>query len=236
MPHELFGDVTLRPSSVRSRRSPVVVFSILVHVAALIALCIVPLLATDTLPTPRRVIDYFLPHEVMPAVVAPRSDSAPSNGTAAPLDAPTGIGAETGRRGHDGGLGRAVRRSPERSKACRAAAASRRASPAGADRADPAVLRDPHAAEARRRGADLSGDRAAAHAEGLVIIEATIDVHGNVTAVRVLRSQPLLEQAALDAVRQWKFTPTLLNGVPTPIIMTVTVNFTLRMRGVGRAR
>jgi protein TonB len=44
----------------------------------------------------------------------------------------------------------------------------------------------------------------------------------------VLRSVPLLDQAALDAVRQWEYEPTLLNGVPVPVIMTVTVNFTLR--------
>jgi protein TonB len=35
----------------------------------------------------------------------------------------------------------------------------------------------------------------------------------------------LLDQAALDAVRQWEYTPTLLNGTPVPVIMTVTVNF-----------
>jgi protein TonB len=45
---------------------------------------------------------------------------------------------------------------------------------------------------------------------------------------RVLRSIALLDQAALEAVRQWEFTPTLLNGVPVPVIMTVTVNFTLQ--------
>jgi protein TonB len=38
----------------------------------------------------------------------------------------------------------------------------------------------------------------------------------------------MLDNAALDAVRQWEFTPTLINGVPTKVIMTVTVNFTLR--------
>jgi len=46
--------------------------------------------------------------------------------------------------------------------------------------------------------------------------------------VRVLRSIPLLDAAAIEAVRQWQYTPTLLNGVPVPVIMTVTVNFTLR--------
>ena len=45
--------------------------------------------------------------------------------------------------------------------------------------------------------------------------------------MRVLRSIPLLDQAATDAVRQWEYTPTLLNGVPVPVIMTVTVTFTL---------
>ena len=50
---------------------------------------------------------------------------------------------------------------------------------------------------------------------------------GQVTEVRVLRSVPLLDEAAIEAVKQWIYTPTLLNGVPVPVIMTVTVNFTL---------
>ena len=59
-------------------------------------------------------------------------------------------------------------------------------------------------------------------------MEATIGATGNVTAVNVLRSVPLLDEAAVNAVRQWVYTPTLLNGVPVPVIMTVTVNFQLR--------
>jgi protein TonB len=43
-----------------------------------------------------------------------------------------------------------------------------------------------------------------------------------------LRSVPLLDQAALDAVRQWAYAPTTLNGVAVPVIMSVTVTFTLR--------
>ena len=50
----------------------------------------------------------------------------------------------------------------------------------------------------------------------------------SVTDAKVLRSIPLLDAAALDAVRQWVFTPTTLNGQPVPVIMTVTVNFTLQ--------
>jgi len=65
-----------------------------------------------------------------------------------------------------------------------------------------------------------------ARVEGVVIIEATIGPEGKVEDAKVLRSVPLLDQAALDAVRQWEFTPTLLNGVPVPVVMTVTVRFT----------
>ena len=63
--------------------------------------------------------------------------------------------------------------------------------------------------------------------QGIVIIEATIAKDGSVKDARVLKSMPLLDQAAIDAVRQWKFTPTLLNNVPVEVLMTVTVNFTL---------
>lgn len=44
----------------------------------------------------------------------------------------------------------------------------------------------------------------------------------------MLRSVPLLDDAAIPAVRQWRYTPTLLNDVPVPVVMTVTVNFTLQ--------
>jgi periplasmic protein TonB len=66
----------------------------------------------------------------------------------------------------------------------------------------------------------------AAGVQGVVIIEAVIGPDGGVQDARVLRSIALLDEAALDAVRQWRFVPTLLNGVPVPVIMTVTVNFT----------
>jgi protein TonB len=61
-----------------------------------------------------------------------------------------------------------------------------------------------------------------------VIIETRIEADGRVGDARILRSIPMLDQAALDAVRQWEFTPTLMNGVPTPVIMTVTINFSLQ--------
>ena len=45
---------------------------------------------------------------------------------------------------------------------------------------------------------------------------------GKIEKARVLRSIPMLDPAAIDSVRQWEFQPTLLNGVPTPVVMTVT--------------
>ena len=68
----------------------------------------------------------------------------------------------------------------------------------------------------------------ASKVQGVVIIEAIIDESGAIAATRVLRSIPMLDDAALSAVAQWQFTPTLINGQPAPVMMTVTVNFTLQ--------
>jgi protein TonB len=55
-----------------------------------------------------------------------------------------------------------------------------------------------------------------------------ITPQGRVESVKVLRGIPMLDQAAVDAVRQWTYTPTLVGGVPVSVLMTVTVNFVLR--------
>jgi protein TonB len=67
-----------------------------------------------------------------------------------------------------------------------------------------------------------------ARVQGVVIIEATIGTDGHVVNAKLLRSIPLLDQAALDAVRTWSYSPTLLNGIPVAVIMTVTVQFSLQ--------
>jgi TonB family protein len=67
-----------------------------------------------------------------------------------------------------------------------------------------------------------------AKVQGVVIMEARIERDGTVSRARVLKSIPMLDDAAVEAVRQWEFTPTLLNGAPVPVMMTVTVNFTLQ--------
>jgi protein TonB len=63
--------------------------------------------------------------------------------------------------------------------------------------------------------------------EGIVVVEAILDVTGKVESVRVLGSHPLLDDAAVRAVRQWRYTPTELNGVPVPVLMTIRIQFSL---------
>lgn len=65
----------------------------------------------------------------------------------------------------------------------------------------------------------------AAGIQGVVIIEATIGVDGKVTATKVVRSLAMLDDAAIRAVKGRQYKPTLINGVPTPVIMTVPVIF-----------
>ena len=67
----------------------------------------------------------------------------------------------------------------------------------------------------------------AAGVQGVVVVEVTIGTDGRVVDVRTLRSIPPLDEAAVVAVRQWKFMPTLVSGVATPVIMSVSVRFTL---------
>ncbi|MCX6559217.1 MAG: energy transducer TonB [Candidatus Aminicenantes bacterium] len=66
-----------------------------------------------------------------------------------------------------------------------------------------------------------------ARVQGVVILEALIDIQGNVKPGKIIYSIPLLDQAAIDAVAQWKYEPTFVDGKPVEVILTVTVTFTL---------
>ncbi len=65
----------------------------------------------------------------------------------------------------------------------------------------------------------------AQHVSGKVQMDALIDASGNVSAVRILSGPTLLHRAALDAVKQWKYKPAMLDGQPTSTHLTVTVEF-----------
>ena len=67
----------------------------------------------------------------------------------------------------------------------------------------------------------------AARTAAMLILEATVGADGRVQSVKVLRGQPLFDQSAVDAVKQWRYRPLLLNGVPVPFIVTVTLSFNL---------
>ncbi|MEQ1911473.1 MAG: energy transducer TonB, partial [Vicinamibacterales bacterium] len=63
---------------------------------------------------------------------------------------------------------------------------------------------------------------------GMVILEATVSTDGTVESVRVLRSVKFLDQAAVDAVKQWRYSPLVLNGVPTPFVLSVSLSFSVK--------
>jgi protein TonB len=72
-------------------------------------------------------------------------------------------------------------------------------------------------------------DAAMARLSGLVIFEATVNAKGYVESVKLLRSRsPLLDQAAQEALMQWRYSPLVLNGMQTPFILTVTFNFSTK--------
>lgn len=65
--------------------------------------------------------------------------------------------------------------------------------------------------------------------QGVVILEAIIDERGNVSNVRVLRGLPMgLDREAVEAVKQWKYRPALLNGRPVKVYFTLTADFTIQ--------
>ena len=67
-----------------------------------------------------------------------------------------------------------------------------------------------------------------ARVEGVVEVECVTDITGRVTGVRLVRSIPLLDQAAIDAVRQWVYEPLVINGRPRGVVFNVTVRFELK--------
>jgi protein TonB len=65
------------------------------------------------------------------------------------------------------------------------------------------------------------------HVQGQVRIDAVLDEQGNVIEMKVVSGHPLLYQAALDALKQWKYEPTYLNDRPIAVRLIVTINFQL---------
>ncbi len=74
-----------------------------------------------------------------------------------------------------------------------------------------------------------------ARVSGIVLLEVDVNEAGIVSNLRIIRGHPLLDQAAMDAVRQWRYSPTLINGAAIPVRTTVAVTFTLSETGAATA-
>lgn len=69
-----------------------------------------------------------------------------------------------------------------------------------------------------------------ARIEGIVIVEAVTNIYGKVVQVNLRKGHPLLNPAAVDAVRKWVYEPYVIGGIPKPVVFTVTVTFRLQQR------
>ena len=236
MPGTMFSEVVC-PRADSNRKWYTVPLSLLVHAFLFALIIVVPLVATDVLPPkPRAMLEYEMP-SVIPVVVEPPAPRARPAGPVAetvtrgvaPIEAPSEITAETGivpdigatdTRGIEGviegfgGHGVGVEEAP---------------APPPAPPVVPIRLGGNIKAPTRIKNVLPVYPPLAlsVRKQGVVMIEAIIGVNGKVENARVVRSVDLLDKAALDAVRAWEYTPTLLNGQPTPVIMTVTVQFSL---------
>jgi protein TonB len=215
-------------------RTCTLTISIVVHALAVCAAVISPLFATDELPAPRTATEFIhvvpLPEPPAPpprarataTVDTPRPDVPPT-------DVPNGIAPEPPvESAHDG--------FPNDNGVIAFGDSSVILTETTPPPPPPPplqpVLRPGGNIRAPRKIVDVAPIYPpipqAAGIQGVVILETVIAEDGSVRDVRVLRSIPLLDGAAMEAVRQWRFTPTLLNGEPVPVVMTVTVAFRLR--------
>ena len=237
MPAELFR--TDLPSTPVRRRASLLPVSVATHVAVIAAVVIGPLVAPGELPEPARPLLYAVTEIDLPEP-PPVRHAAPPSGTPAttspdkaPLDAPNEIPPD--REIEVTTLGPAV--DGEHLVGL----------PSGTDggitlpRPQPYEPPPPKPTGPVKVGGQIETPRRlrsvapiypaiaqSARVEGSVMIEAVIGEDGAVREAKVVAGPPLLQGAALDAVKQWTFTPTKLNGQPVAVIMTVTVVFTLR--------
>jgi periplasmic protein TonB len=241
VPRDMFGDVVESSIKVGSQKWYTVPLSILVHVIIIGAVIIVPLMATDMLPTPPAMMAFSVaaPPPPPPPPPPPAPAAAPTvkpvpvaNPAAAPIEPPKEIVPEAPAPGpvSEGVPGGVVGGVPGGTVGGVVGGLPEAPPPPPPPPSAPVRVGGQIKAPTKLRDVRPVYPQIAqsARVAGIVIIEATISPQGKVMNARVLRGVPLLNDAALDAVKQWEYTPTLLNGVPVPVIMTVTVNFTLQ--------
>jgi len=226
------------------RRTMTVFVSIVVHVVIIGALIVVPLLYfNDELPTPHEVISVFAAAPPAPAPPPPPPPPAPAapappqpvattgqqplapvappdtiTTPAQPPPDPSNAGVPGGVPGGIAGgvAGGVVGGIPNAPPAPAAQAPVR----VGGQIKAPDLV---HRVEPRYPPIAQN-----AHVAGAVVLEAVVDKTGRVQSVRVVRGIPLLNDSAVEAVKQWRYSPLMLNGQATPFILTVTVTFRLQ--------
>jgi len=238
--------VVTEPEKHAGRTSTTLIISVALHTALIVAIAILPLVFYDSLPSQEALKAFFVaPLEVAPpppppppppaasrAIVraAPRIET-PQQGFVAPIETPNQIKPEEGLDlGIDGGVAGGVEGGvpggvvggvvgglptdapPPPAKVVRI----------GGQIAQPKLIR-----QVKPVYPDLAVQ---SRVSALVILEAEVDTRGHVRTVKVLRGHPLFDDAAMEAVKQWRYQPLLLNGEPTGFILTVTVNFNLQQK------
>ena len=238
----MFRYVVESPAHADNRKAYVLPLSIVTHLVVVALAAVVPLCAPGVLPVPATTVVEFISREV-PTVPPPpppapvdraaseaRTIAQDVNPLTAPIVAPPAIapegvvgdttrgliqGVESGIGNvADGVLGSAVAVPPPPPP-----------EPTAPLRVGGAITRPK---KIRNVAPVYPAIAQVARVSGTVIIEATIGPTGDVLDARVLRSVPLLDAAALEAVRRWQFTPTLLNGKAIAVVMSVTVDFRLQ--------
>jgi len=244
----MFETITQRTTTKSPRATwKTVVLSASAHLGVLIALLVSTLYVADALPQPPDMMAFVVapppppppapppPPEVRPEPAKPQPGPVPEAPpiaapppVAAPIEAPPTIAAETGReaevwnkvepgfeKGVEGGVagttGAAIDLAPPAPPAAPVRIGGSISAPKLVKRVEP----------------DYPAAAQTAQIQGIVILEATVDEQGTVDKVKVLRSNSLLDAAAMTAVKQWKYAPLLLNGKATPFVLTVTVSFDL---------
>ena len=233
MPRDLFGDVTRPSISIGNRKRYTVPVSLFTHSVVVLALVAIPLFATDVVPQPWQKTRVVFPAAPEPPDAPPPpepeppiqiTDEIPQPGIS--IVAPDGIHDEPPEpiEPHGPDISEHIVRGIRDVDVLVAPPPAPKPEPQQPLRVGGAI-RQPQ--KVREVAPVYPTFAQAARVQGIVIIEATIGADGRVENARILRSVPLLDEAALEAVRQWEYTPSLLNGVPVPVIMTVTVTFTL---------
>lgn len=210
--------------------------SIVVHLFGVAGFMLSPIFATTELPDPRRAIEFIEVVGSPPPMPPPLRRAEPAraqtaNPHAAPIAAPAEITPETGfepfeSAGDPQGVPNGVVSGIYTGTPLPEVTAPPAPPPPKEPLRVGGAILEPQKIRNVTPVYPLIAQRASV--QGVVILEAVIGEEGRIRNLRVLRSIPLLDQAAVDAVRQWLFTPTLLNGEPVPVVMTVTVAFTLQ--------